>query len=149
MSNAFPFPYLPSKHTPIPSPLSLLTNPTTPTSWLWHSPTLGHQAFTVLRASPTDEQQGHRLLHMHLEPCVLFSWCFSLTRVLATGQEERSKPESSAAKLYCLHLQEQECKSKNSIVYIFRSQSARAQELYCLHLQEQEARERMAKPCPF
>ena len=77
MSNAFPFPYLPSKHTPIPSPLSLLTNPTTPTSWLWHSPTLGHQAFTGPRASPTDVLQGHRLLHMHLEPCVLFGWCFS------------------------------------------------------------------------
>jgi hypothetical protein len=83
--------------------------------------------------------------------------CFqSLTRVLATGQEERNKPESSAAKLYCLHLQEpeskrargrallltslgaraQESKSKNSIAYIFRSQSAREQEqeLYCLHL---------------
>ena len=28
----------------------------------------------------------------------------------STGQERRSKPESSAAKLYCLHLQEQECK---------------------------------------
>ena len=46
----------------------------------------------------------------------------------STGQERRSKPESSAAKLYCLHLQEQECKSKSSIAYIFRSQSARAQE---------------------
>ena len=34
----------------------------------------------------------------------------TLTRVLATGQEEHNKPESSAAKLYCLHLQEQECK---------------------------------------
>jgi hypothetical protein len=33
-----------------------------------------------------------------------------LTRVLATGQEERNKPESSAAKLYCLHLQEPESK---------------------------------------
>jgi hypothetical protein len=33
-----------------------------------------------------------------------------LTRVLTTGQEEHNKPESSAAKLYCLHLQEQECK---------------------------------------
>jgi hypothetical protein len=33
-----------------------------------------------------------------------------LTRVLATSQEERNKPESSAAKLYCLHLQEQESK---------------------------------------
>jgi hypothetical protein len=81
----------------------------------------------------------------------------SLTRVLATGQEERNKPESSAAKLYCLHLQEpeskrarallltslgaraQESKSKNSIAYIFRSQSAREQE------QEREWR----NPVPF
>ena len=76
MSNTFPFPHLPSKHTPIPSPLSLLTNPTIPTSWLWHSPTLGHQAFTALRASPTDEQQGHRLLHMHREPFLLFFFFF-------------------------------------------------------------------------
>jgi hypothetical protein len=30
-----------------------------------------------------------------------------------TGQEERSKPESSAAKLYCLHLQEPESKREN------------------------------------
>jgi hypothetical protein len=29
-----------------------------------------------------------------------------LKRVLTTGQEEHNKPESSAAKLYCLHLQE-------------------------------------------
>jgi hypothetical protein len=33
-----------------------------------------------------------------------------LTRVLTTGQERRNKPESSAAKLYCLHLQEPESK---------------------------------------
>jgi hypothetical protein len=33
-----------------------------------------------------------------------------LTRVLTTGQEEHSKPESSAAKLYCLHFQEPESK---------------------------------------
>jgi hypothetical protein len=33
-----------------------------------------------------------------------------LKRVLTTGQEEHNKPESSAAKLYCLHLQEQERK---------------------------------------
>ena len=37
----------------------------------------------------------------------------NLTRVLATSQERHSKPESSAAKLYCLHLQEQECKREN------------------------------------
>jgi hypothetical protein len=29
-----------------------------------------------------------------------------LIRVLRTGQERHNKPESSAAKLYCLHLQE-------------------------------------------
>ena len=54
-----------------------------------------------------------------------------LTRVLATGQEERNKLESSAAKLYCLHLQEPESKRargraraqerKSFIAYIFRS----------------------------
>jgi len=33
-----------------------------------------------------------------------------LLHAFTTGQERRSKPESSAAKLYCLHLQEQECK---------------------------------------
>jgi hypothetical protein len=54
---------------------------------------------------------------------------YSLTRVLATGQEERNKPESSAAKALLLTssgAREQERKS--SIAYIFRSQSARAQE---------------------
>jgi hypothetical protein len=37
-----------------------------------------------------------------------------LNSVLTPGQEEHSKPESSAAKLYCLHLQEQECKKQES-----------------------------------
>jgi hypothetical protein len=65
----------------------------------------------------------------------------SLTRVLATGQEERNKPESSAAKLYCLHLQEPESKRARALTaYIFRSQRAREQELYCLHLQEPESK---------
>ena len=36
-----------------------------------------------------------------------------LLHAFTTGQEEHSKPESSAAKLYCLHLQEQECKSQS------------------------------------
>jgi hypothetical protein len=62
--------------------------------------------------------------------CCQMWWSGLLTRVLATGQERHNKPESSAAKLYCLHLQEEECKSqsKSSIAYIFRSQSAREQE---------------------
>jgi hypothetical protein len=37
-----------------------------------------------------------------------------IRRVLTTGQERRNKPESSAAKLYCLHLQEPECKQQES-----------------------------------
>ena len=35
-----------------------------------------------------------------------------IRRVLTPGQEEHHRPESSAAKLYCLHLQEQECKKQ-------------------------------------
>jgi hypothetical protein len=75
--------------------------------------------------------------------CILNLWA-SFLHAFSTGQERRSKPESSAAKLYCLHLQEQECKrarallltslgarsksqSKSSIAYIFRSKSARPQ----------------------
>lgn len=41
-----------------------------PTSQSWHPPTLRQGAFTGPRASPTDAQQGHPLLHMQLEP-----WC--------------------------------------------------------------------------
>ena len=68
--------------TPYPIPLPLLTNPPTPTSWSWHSPTLGYRAFTGLRTSlPIDDQQGHPLLHIQLEPwvlpCVPFGWWFS------------------------------------------------------------------------
>jgi hypothetical protein len=67
---------------PIPFPSPLLISPPTPTSLSWHSPTLGHWAFTRPKASPpTDDQQGHRLLHVLLKswvpPCVLFGWWFS------------------------------------------------------------------------
>ena len=52
------------------------TSPT-PASPAWHSPTLGHQAFTGPSSSPPiDVQQGYPLLPMWLEPwvtpCVLF-----------------------------------------------------------------------------
>jgi hypothetical protein len=40
------------QNPPIPSSLPLLADPPTPTSLSWHSPTLGHQAFTGPRASP-------------------------------------------------------------------------------------------------
>jgi hypothetical protein len=69
----------------------------------------------------------------------MHAWTFKLsillTRVHATGQEERNKPESSAAKALLLtSLGARVQESKSSIAYIFRSQSAR---------------ERMAKPHPF
>jgi hypothetical protein len=73
ISNVIPFPGFPSKKhlLPIPSPLPLLTNPPTPASWSWHSPTLGHRAFIGQRASPPiDIWLGHPLLHMQLEPWV-------------------------------------------------------------------------------
>ena len=74
------FPFLVSSlKTPYPIPPPVLTNPAMPTSLSWHSPTLGHGAFSGPRASPSfDVQQGHPLLHMQLEPwvplCVLFGW---------------------------------------------------------------------------
>jgi hypothetical protein len=75
---AFP----PKTPSHIPFSLSLLTNPPTPTSWPWHSHTLGHRAFIGQRAShPIAVWLGHSGLHMQLEPwvppCVLFGWWFS------------------------------------------------------------------------
>jgi hypothetical protein len=74
-----------------------------------------------------------------------------LTRVLATGQERHSKLESSAAKLYCLHLQEPESKRareraraqerKSFIAYIFRSKKQEPE-------QESKRRE-WRNPVPF
>ena len=64
----FPFLFSPL-NTPVPSPLLLLTNPSIPASWPWHSPTLGHRAFTGPRVFPlTDDRLSHPLLHMQLEP---------------------------------------------------------------------------------
>jgi hypothetical protein len=76
-----PFLISPPK-TPYTIPLPLPPNPPTPTSLSWHSPTLGHLAFSAPRTSPPiDIQQGHPLLHMYQEPwvppCVLFGWWFS------------------------------------------------------------------------
>jgi hypothetical protein len=42
ISNYIPFLHFASKKSPIPSPISLLTNSPTPASLSWHSPTLGH-----------------------------------------------------------------------------------------------------------
>jgi hypothetical protein len=68
--NFIPFPGFPSdKHLPpITSPVPLLINTPNPSSWHWHSPTLGHRAFIGQRAYlPIDVQLGHPLLHMQLK----------------------------------------------------------------------------------
>jgi hypothetical protein len=67
--------------SPPKTPHLILPPPIPLTSLPWHSPTLGHQAFTEPRASPSiNNQQGQTLLHMRLEtwvpPCVLFHWWF-------------------------------------------------------------------------
>jgi hypothetical protein len=54
--------------SPLYPPHSLLLNPPTPASWLWHSPVLGHMIFTIPRTSPSiDGRLGHPLLHMQVE----------------------------------------------------------------------------------
>jgi hypothetical protein len=46
---------------PYPFILLLLTNPPTPASLPWHSPTLGHRAFTAPRASPLNNRPCSQL----------------------------------------------------------------------------------------
>ena len=70
-----------------PYPLPLLPNPPTLTSWPRHSPILRHKAFTGTRASPPiDDQLGHPLLHVQLEPwappCAFFDWWFNPRELL-------------------------------------------------------------------
>ena len=76
------FPFWNPPYLILPSPGSMRVLPLppipTPTSPPWHSPTLGNQAFTEPKVSPPiDDRQGHPLLHIQLEPCVLFGWWFS------------------------------------------------------------------------
>ena len=89
-------------------------HPPTPTSPPWHPPTLGHWAFTGPRASPPiDAQQGHPLLHMQLEPCVLLGWWFSPWElwgiwlvdivVLPEGVQTPSAPSAPQSFPYLLH----------------------------------------------
>ena len=75
ISNVIPFPRSPSEN-PLSNPPSPCfykgvpsTHSPTPASLSWHSPTLGHPAFTGPRAfPPTDVQQVLLLLRMWLEP---------------------------------------------------------------------------------
>jgi hypothetical protein len=81
ISNVIPFPGFPSKNPLFLYPLPLPTNPPTPASWPWHSPTLRQRAFTGLRASPPiDDWLGHLLYICHWRHeshRVLFGWWFS------------------------------------------------------------------------
>ena len=79
ISNAIP--KVPYTLTP-----ALLPYPSTPTSWPWHSPVLGHIRFARPRASsPSVGRLGHLLLHMQLETRALgvlvSSYCCSTYRV--------------------------------------------------------------------
>ena len=71
----YPLSWFPLQKPPIPSLLPLLTNPSTPPSWPWHSSTLGHTAFTGPRASlPTDDWLGHSYEPHHVG---FIGWWFS------------------------------------------------------------------------
>jgi hypothetical protein len=70
-----------------------------------------------------------------------------LLHAFATGQERCNKPESSAAKLYCLHLQEPESKRARARKQE-KEQEQEKQESKNEKTRTRE-RERMAKPRPF
>jgi hypothetical protein len=52
-------------------------------------------------------------------------YVYVFLHAFATGQEEHNKPESSAAKLYCLHLQEPESKRARARARARESKKAR------------------------
>jgi hypothetical protein len=71
----------------------LLPNLLTPTSWLWHSPVLGHIIFAGPRASPPiDGQLGHPLLHMQLETQALGGYWLVHSVVLSIGLQTPLAP---------------------------------------------------------
>jgi hypothetical protein len=82
----------------------------------------------------------------------------TLLHAFTTGQEEHSKPESSAAKLYCLHLQEPESKRARALLLTSlgarsksQSKSARALLLTSSGAREQEPEQEREwrNPVPF
>jgi hypothetical protein len=65
-----------------PIPSIFPCSPSTPASWPWHFPILGHRTFTGSRTSPpVDDKLGRPLIHMQVEPwvppCIFFGWWFS------------------------------------------------------------------------
>ena len=77
------FPFLVSAlKIPYPLPSPSAPQPNHSHSWSQNSPILGHKALTRPRASPPiDDQVGHPLLHIQLEPqvlpCDFFDWQYS------------------------------------------------------------------------
>jgi hypothetical protein len=77
----FPFLVSPLKN-PYPILHSPAPQPTHSNFQSWPSPILGHRTFKWPKASPPiDDQPGHPLLHIQLEPhvlpCIFFDWLFS------------------------------------------------------------------------
>jgi hypothetical protein len=86
---------------------------------LAHEVKINIESATLCECLCVENTQTHQTQHTYTH----------LTRVLATSQEERNKPESYAAKALLLtSLGARAQESKSSIAYIFRSQSAREQE---------------------
>jgi hypothetical protein len=101
-------------------PALLATTPPGPCLFHYRVPPIpgchgGHGPERLVRGWWSPEQEGY------LDPEVPY-----LLHAFTTGQEEHSKPESSAAKLYSLHLQEQECKRARAL--LLTSLGAREQE---------------------
>jgi hypothetical protein len=87
----------------------------------------------VVGGAPSKRQGGYRIGGLHRG---------NLLHAFTTGQEEHSKPESSAAKLYCLHLQEQECKREKKNKKKNKNKRARERTRKQEREQEQEKQER-------
>ena len=77
----------PLSQPPPPASMRLFPYSTTHSPSLsWHSSTLGNRAFTGPRVSPSiDAQESRPLLHMQLEPCVLFGWWYCLWELWSWG----------------------------------------------------------------
>ena len=76
-----------------------------------------------------------------------------LLHAFATGQERRNKPESSAAKLYCLHLLEPESKRARARKRTRTREQEREKKQECKREREQEQEQERARewriPVPF
>jgi hypothetical protein len=88
--------------SPLYTPPALLPNPSTPASWPWYFPVLGHLFFARPRTSPpSDGQLGHPLLHMQLETRALgvlvSSYCCSTYRVADSFSSLGTFPSSYIA----------------------------------------------------